>query len=225
MIMVRREELGKTITLGTMTIEEVIDGVGMAILLVVTQFIVETPPWMRQAMVVFVAVIVVLLVILVVLLRTDGSRWIKGINLPERWTTLLINGLAKLREGLKSLKSGTVLVNSVAISFANWMVQALMVTLSLRAVGIDALGFNHAIFILMTINLALLIPAAPGSLGTFEIGGILGLGFLGFGNTEAMSFVLVYHFAQLLPVTLVGILVLPLMGMGFRDLGQSSRSL
>jgi uncharacterized membrane protein YbhN (UPF0104 family) len=72
----------------------------------------------------------------------------------------------------------------------------------------------------MAINLAIMVPAAPSSIGTFEFSAVLALGYLGVENTAAMSFALIYHFVQLIPVTLAGAASLPLLGLGFSDLGK-----
>ena len=47
--------------------------------------------------------------------------------------------------------------------------------------------------------------AAPGHLGTFEVGALYSLGFLGVGQDAALAFALVFHAQQALPQIVFGL--------------------
>jgi uncharacterized protein (TIRG00374 family) len=218
----RKESVSKTTVLGTLALDRVFDGVGMLALLVALPFMLETPDWMRKGTIGFVILMAAVFVALVILVRFESDKWVGFLPLSEKWISLLKNVFNKLRDGLSTLNSVPMIAGVLLISVVCWCLQALMVYLCLESINLH-FGLNHAIFILMAINLAIMVPAAPSSIGTFEFSAVLALEYLNVPKTPALSFALIYHFAQLIPITLAGILVLPALGMGIRDLGNKEQ--
>ena len=106
---------------------------------------------------------------------------------------------------------------AVAIATASWGVQGLMVWLCLSSQSLH-LPVLAAFIVLMAVNVGVIAPAAPGSVGTFEFAAVVVLGFLGVDKTQALAFALVYHMVQLIPTVLAGFIALPLVGIRWRDL-------
>ncbi len=78
--------------------------------------------------------------------------------------------------------------------------------IAMRAVGLN-LPVAAAILVLLAVNLALALPfAPPGNLGTLEWGATLALLGFGVSKEQALAFGLVYHFLQILPIGLLGLL-------------------
>jgi conserved hypothetical protein len=216
-ILGRKEGISKTTVLGTLAIDRIFEGVGMLPILLVLPFLGRTPDWLRTITLVLIAFLVVLLGLLIILLRAESETWINRGEVKPTWRTRLANLIIKLREGLKPLNRIGLMFKVVGISVISWVIQAFMVHLCLVAIDLH-IGFQYSIFVLMVINLAMLIPSAPANLGTFEYSAILALGYLGVDATPALSFALLYHFAQLIPTTVAGILAIPALGMRFRDI-------
>jgi hypothetical protein len=59
--------------------------------------------------------------------------------------------------------------------------------------------------VLLFVNLATAIPASPGQLGTHEIASAAAMRMQGALPEQAVAFALLYHFAQLVPVLLLGL--------------------
>lgn len=218
----KKENISKTTVLGTLTLDRVFEGLGMLVVLVALPFMIEMPSWMKQGALVFVVVLLLALGLLLLLMREQTARWVTYLPLSRRWAAFFGDLATKLRAGLKTLTNFGTVANVLAISLIIWFTQALMVILCLESIGLH-FRLNHAFFILLAINIALLIPAAPGNLGTFELSAALALGALGVGNAQALSFALIYHLVQFIPITLAGVLVLPLLGMGVRDIGHDNQ--
>jgi uncharacterized protein (TIRG00374 family) len=215
----KKEGISKTTVLGTLALDRVFEGVGMLVVLASLPFLLETPDWMRKGTLVFVIVMTAVLAVLIVMVRLESGKWVTWIPVSEKWSMFLQTMVGKLKDGLRTLNNpGTTLV-VLALSVFGWIVQAFMVWLCLHSIGLGGrFGLSHALFILMVINMGIMAPAAPGNIGTFEFSAMLALGFLDVDSTPALSFALIYHFVQMIPLTLAGILALPVLGVNLRDI-------
>jgi len=85
-----------------------------------------------------------------------------------------------------------------------WGLDVLAVLTVLFAVGI-APTIGKAIVVLLLVNLAIAVPAAPGQVGSHELGSTVALKLMGVAAPEAVAFALVLHATQLAPVLVVGL--------------------
>ena len=60
-------------------------------------------------------------------------------------------------------------------------------------------------FVLGVLALSTAIPAAPGSLGTYEFAGVTALGVLGIGASQALAATVLIHVIATLPAALLGL--------------------
>ncbi len=92
----------------------------------------------------------------------------------------------------------------MAISIAIWVVEAgLYWGGVLKAMGFE-LNFQSILLTVGIVNLVLLIPAAPGGLGTFDAATKAMMEGFGFNPSDALSYALMLRVALWLPVTLLG---------------------
>ena len=61
------------------------------------------------------------------------------------------------------------------------------------------------LLVLLGIMVVLAVPSTPSSLGALEFGAVAALKLLGVDEERALAFALLYHFMQLIPVTLLGL--------------------
>jgi uncharacterized membrane protein YbhN (UPF0104 family) len=85
-----------------------------------------------------------------------------------------------------------------------WLIDLAAIGTTLAAFEIH-LPFADLVVLLLFINVALLLPPAPGNIGILELGATLGATYLGVQHTQAVAFALVYHAAQLAPLILLGL--------------------
>jgi len=62
--------------------------------------------------------------------------------------------------------------------------------------------------VLLSINLALLLPSTPGHFGILEAGAVVALTTAGVAAEPALAFALVYHAVHLVPGTVLGALAI-----------------
>jgi len=95
-------------------------------------------------------------------------------------------------------ESGTFACALLACGVA-WVFDLATLWVSLVALRIDA-SFCIAVFTLLAINLALVIPSTPASVGALEATAVVALGLFGVARVDAVAFGLLYHTAQLAPL-------------------------
>lgn len=220
MLLARRERTSRAALLGALALDHVLEGIGMLGCLLALPFLMPTPTWLRSATILIAAVVAAALGASILVLRTDAASLIAKLPVNNRARETLRGAASRLSLGLVSLRSPTRLAHVTLHVTVIWLVQAAMVHLCLLATDIRV-SPAQSLFILMVVNIAVLVPAGPSNVGTFELSAVLGLAFLGFDNTRALSFALIYHALQLVPTTVGGIIAVPFGGLGFTEIKRA----
>ena len=216
----QRAGVSKTTLLAAMGVDKLLEGVGMVAVLVSLPLFGPTPLWFRSATWVVGALLAALLVAGAVIGSSREHPWLARLPLSPRWRDRLSRFLAKLASGFAALRSPGHLLGALAVAVGIWFLQAVVVWTCLRSVHLD-LTLLDAFVVLMAVNIGGMAPAAPGSVGTFELSAVLALEFLGVDKTQALAFALVYHGVQLVPTVVLGLAALPLMRVSLRELRQA----
>jgi hypothetical protein len=90
----------------------------------------------------------------------------------------------------------------------NWLLVGVSNYVLFSAFGISLSIFN-AFAILAIVALGVMIPAAPGFIGTYHYACVLGLTSFGIAKSEALSYAVVVWFLQMIPPVLIGLIFLP----------------
>jgi glycosyltransferase 2 family protein len=106
--------------------------------------------------------------------------------------------------GLQLLHSPGAMLLAFAALVGAWLMDLGVIWLVLFALGVPAPLYAGTV-ILLTVNLAIAVPAAPANAGTLELGAITAFELLGLGRDTGLAFGLVYHGAQVIPILLVGL--------------------
>jgi uncharacterized membrane protein YbhN (UPF0104 family) len=93
------------------------------------------------------------------------------------------------------------------ISLGIWCIDTVSLLLIARSLGIE-LAAVGALAVVVLASLAVAIPAAPGYVGTFDAGMLLGLHAAGVKGADAVSVLLLARFLLFVPVTLAGLVTL-----------------
>jgi hypothetical protein len=122
--------------------------------------------------------------------------------------------------GLEALRSPLNLLGAVVFSFVSWGIEASVYWIVLHAFGLD-LPYAAALLVVGTVNLAGLLPAAPGNVGVYEFFVAAVLGALLVAPETALAYAIVVHLVIWLPVTVVGFFFLARTGFGITDVTQA----
>jgi uncharacterized membrane protein YbhN (UPF0104 family) len=93
------------------------------------------------------------------------------------------------------------------LTIAIWVIEGLIFWLLGRSLG---LGIHpvDSLFLVVLTSFFLLVPAAPGYLGTFDAALLFGLGAIDVKGGQALSFVLLARFVLFVPITVAGALIM-----------------
>ncbi|MGH2781261.1 MAG: lysylphosphatidylglycerol synthase transmembrane domain-containing protein [Thermoleophilaceae bacterium] len=95
----------------------------------------------------------------------------------------------------------------LAGTFTLWAFEAAVYYAVARSVDLG-ISVTGALYLVALTNFVAALPAAPGSIGTFDAAVAFGAGRLGASGSAALSYLLLLRFVLYVPITLVGFLVL-----------------
>ncbi len=226
----RKEKIKASSAFATVVLARTFDGLiilltfGFVVLLAPMSF----PSWLNSGA--YVALAVYLLVTAFMLFVRHQNRQTRIIMhrlfspLPEKARVKAVGLMDSFTDGLEILHSLSGLLLASAISAAVWMPVALSYYLLLQAFSIQ-LPLYAPLILVIIISLGLMIPSAPGYLGTLHYASILGLTLFAVPKSTAFSFALLLHASQFIPVTALGLVYLFKEGLSFSSLRASSRVL
>jgi hypothetical protein len=106
------------------------------------------------------------------------------------------------------------------LSFVMFLVYALALAVSMWSLAIDVPWYGGLVMLVIT-AIGIMVPAAPGYVGTLNVACIAGLALFGIGKEVAAPFSWFYFASQWLPITTVGLFYLNREGLSLRSLGQA----
>lgn len=156
---------------------------------------------------------------LVVLRTGRGLGLLTGAldRLPDRLAAPARHLLESFRAGLDVLSDVRALLLTALLSIVIWIVNAAGVEATFRAFALTLPPYA-AFLLLGTIAVALVLPSAPGYVGPFQAGTVQGLALLGVARDTALSLSIVYHLANYIPITLVGLAYLSALNLTLGEL-------
>lgn len=199
--------LTKTFSFTMVVLEALFDGLTLLMFIFAASSLFVFPDWLvrGEAVVLFICLLFFGFFYFVLHKRDKSARslprWMY--RLPRPWLRKVINISDSFLAGLRMLKSGRHLVLVIIFSLGSWLVHAMAVFSLIKAFGFD-LPFWGALVILIVNTAAIMIQISPGNLGTFQFACILGLSFFGIPKNSALSFSLVLHAVEIIPIVLLG---------------------
>jgi uncharacterized membrane protein YbhN (UPF0104 family) len=193
----RRTGKSRATILGTEIVDRWLDWWGWIPFFVVLALFSHPPDWLYKALGVFGGGLSVWAIAMLILIR---SGWAPS---PGSKLHALI---VPLKKGIEAFRSPRTWAIAFLIAPLPWIWESLVLTQVAPAFGID-LSLMGAFSVLIGFNLAMVVPS-PGAVGTVEAGGTAALVFFGFDQSQALAFLFVYHFCQLLPGVAGGVFVL-----------------
>lgn len=137
-------------------------------------------------------------------------------SLTEKVATILHVGA----DGLASLKSGKLLAGIVGTSLLQWLLNAVLIHLSLVAFGISTSLAVSAIVMGVT-AFGVTIPSSPGYFGVIQLCFLLVLKLFVDDHETVFAASIYYHMMQWIPVTCIGMILFVKSGMTVADVEQS----
>lgn len=208
----RKEDLSRSAAFATIVVERVFDALSLllvsGLLLLCAPMLLKGEPRLVHAAYVALALHVVALTLLVTLkVRTEASlAWLRRVGgmFPDRVRDRLVEVAAKFTTGLGVLENGKSLLAVIFWSLGIWGLVGISNYFIFLAFDL-AVPWYAPYVVLVIVSLGVMLPSAPGYVGPFQFFTVAALKVFGIPASVGLSFSLVLHAGNYLPVTLLGL--------------------
>jgi hypothetical protein len=203
-------------------LERLLDMLTILVLLGLVMCLVPVSSTIRQSGIAFLVLAIVAVGTVVALQRRNATvlglvRWGLGrmpANVRERAETALNSFI----EGLQGIGEGATLIRILGYSAFVWMVIGSTFALGLLACDLNVPFVTGGLALVTIVAGAVSAPSAPGFIGTFQAGCILGLGLFGVSRADAIPYAFVVWGAQWLTQIVLGVVFLLRENISFGDI-------
>ena len=178
-----------------MTLDQLGEGLSKLAVLAVAVWVIDLPPWMVRAGAT-VGLVVLALLAAILLVGIFGRMHLGDSRLARL--------LDAVRADLHVVRSPVRALGAVAIALAMKAAEAAAIAAVIVALGLDV-PIGAAFVVLGAVNLATMLPVAPGNLGTYEAGAVAAYRWLGVAPESALAAAVVQHACFLLPAGGAGV--------------------
>ncbi len=214
----RSERISKSASFATVVVERLFDGFTIVGLLVVVLTSIQLPPGnipFKKGLLMggYMTMAICVLAFAILLIIKTRTRWFLKIALfftrplSPRVAEGIIAGIKSFKEGLLSVESTRTMVIAFIYSLVIWAVVTYSIYLMGLAFGIE-LSIAAAVMVLLAICLAIMIPSTPGYIGPYHAAVAYTLVLYNIPLEKALSFSIVLHAVNYIPITLAGFLYL-----------------
>ena len=201
---------GMWLTGATIVVERLLDSLTLVLILAVLVLLIPVPPAFQYAAVVILLLDAAVAGAIAALVIAPGV--VRGViaRVTRPWPALeprIGRGLEVVLRGLEGIRSPAHLVPLVAWTVVAWTINAIGAWVVLRAVHLD-LPFVAGWTVMTFVGFGISIPSAPGYLGVWHAAAALALSVFGVSQATAVSYAVLYHASQFVPITLIGWLFL-----------------
>jgi uncharacterized protein (TIRG00374 family) len=223
-----KADISKTASFATIVVERIFDGFTVIFVLVIVLLFGGLKLSAHLGKVAYTAVgFYVLALVFLAMLRFNRAR---AMRIVEFLTSRLPAGgrlktrklISSFVEGLTVLKRPRDIAAAGFYSFLVWLPNILVMHIAIRSFGLEMpVMVTLTTFIIVTFGI--MIPSAPGFVGTVQYCFVLGLGLFGVAESEALGISILYHAATYIPMTAAGLYCLAREGMSFSGLKAAVR--
>lgn len=225
-VLARREKMSKSMLLATIVVERAIDMLTLlaifGVALLVSPIAENTPAGrMVQGGARVLLVLSVVLTVFVVAAERNRSLATNMLGaLPAGVRGRVAQLLDRFLDGFALFRDFGKLVQVFVLSFAMFLSFAVALWITAWSLGIVVPWYAGLVLLVVT-AIGIMVPAAPGYVGTLNIACVAGLALYGVGKVPASAFGWFYFFSQWLPITAVGLFYLNREGLSLQSLGQA----
>ncbi|MBW1678592.1 MAG: flippase-like domain-containing protein [Deltaproteobacteria bacterium] len=217
----KRENLSKSLSLGTVVVERLLDSLTILSFAVPIIFLFSFPLWVKRVGIIFL-VFSVGIVCFLFLFHYFSGKIIQSLQklvapISSSLSKRIGNMLTSFCEGLKIFKSKSQVFWICFYSYSIWIGASVIVLLILYSFHFT-FPFYAPLFILAIIAMGAAIPSSPGFIGTLQFFCVAGLALFGIPESEALGFSIVYHASQYFPITLLGLFFMWKGRLGFKEI-------
>lgn len=231
----RMEHISKSSSFGTIVIERLFDTFTILLLFAFVIFFIDFPgEWASIGRALrtgglFLFLLFIVSIALIVVLKEKASAFLVMVEkvlffLPKKMRRKVVAILDGFSKGLVLVKGRSKLIAVIFYSLVLWGLSAVQIYVIGLSMGLS-LPFMAPFFILVLLCFSVIIPSAPGYIGTFHVACQYGLIFYGFSRGTALSMAIILHAVGFIPTILLGLLAFSLHHIPLRSIRDEKLSL
>jgi uncharacterized protein (TIRG00374 family) len=210
----KKREVSASSTFATIVVERIIDVFALLLLMVFAVLLYPFPEWINRAGYAMLLGTVGLFVFLVLLKRyfLFFERYLTLFfsPLPQAWRAKLARGIRSFVVGIVPLRRGWDYPIVAVLSLAIWACYGFIIHLVLHAfdfVSIYHLPWSTSLIVLVITTIGIVVPSSPGYVGTYHWLCQISLAMYGVPAGPALSFAILTHGVNFLPVLILGLIL------------------
>lgn len=219
----KRSGVKMSASMATIIVERVFDLLTLMLFMFIAIIRVSLPPEIVKAGITMLTISVSLFIMLIILaIKREFS--IKRIDavlrvFPPKFAEPLNRLAHSFIDGLQILPDIGKTLYVLFLSVLIWAVVGLSAYVLFLGFGFD-LSIYNGYAITVIIALGVMLPAAPGFIGTYHMACKVGLVAFGVSHADALSYAILLHFFQMIPVVVLGLAMLPFQKISFSGIIQ-----
>ena len=207
-------EVSASSTFATIVVERIIDVFALLLLMVFAILLYPFPDWINKAGYAMLAGTVVLFVFLILLKKYFPffERFLHLFlkPLPKGLQERLERGIRSFVLGIVPLRKGWDYLVVAVLSVVIWVCYGFIIHLVLYAmdfVGLYRLPWWTSLIVLVVTTIGVVVPSSPGYVGTYHWLCQVSLAMFAVPAGPALSFAILVHIVNFLPVLIVGLIL------------------
>lgn len=218
----RKESLSRSASFATIVVERMIDLFTVLVFLGVVVVYVPFPSEIKTGGYTMLVISLAALAFLL-FLRVRTSSALRVLRffcrpLPEKLAVRIERLMMSFVDGLEILTRARHMPAIAVLSVLTWLALTSSIIFMFRAFDMNHLSIDAAVVVLVATAFGVMIPAAPGFVGTFHVSCQLALAIYGVDRGTALAYSIVLHATQWVPVTAIGLAYFVTANLSFKDL-------
>ena len=205
----KKENISKSSILATQVVERIYDMISIIIIAGIVLYFIDLPEWFKKAgyTLTFFSILGLIMTILIVRFQQTAVkisdfifRWF-----PERIRIKLTDIFNNVLDGLNTIKDSGNYFFIVVTSFLVWIISAAQIAILYKAFSFSTIPVYSAIIVLVMTMFIIAVPQSPGFVGGFHFACKEGLLIFGIAPGAALGFSIVFHAANYITITILGL--------------------
>ncbi len=221
----KKRPISPSAVFGTIVIERIIDVFTLLVIMALTIVLFPFPPWVRTSGYLSFLFIFLLLLILVMMKRhrEPSLRLVGQLTrpLPPHFGQKINELTNSFLDGIVPLKHWSHYVIVVVLSILIWVCYSFVFQLVFYAfdfVRLYSLPWLAALVLLVITTISILVPSSPGYVGTYHYLCQLSLSLFAVPASPALTYAVIMHGMNFVPVLVVGLILLSVEGMSIKGI-------
>ncbi|MFQ5651161.1 MAG: lysylphosphatidylglycerol synthase transmembrane domain-containing protein [bacterium] len=208
----KSQRVSKTSSFATVIVDRLLDILSLLLVMAVTIFLFPLPENIKRgAYVISAGTIGVIVFIVFLMEKTDATLTLLSRVLPKKVYAVVQRITRSFLQGFMVFKKSEHYLRVISLSVGVWLLYAVVVYISFFIFDFNttySLDFHAALVVLVIISIGLMIPSSPGFVGTYHWFCIMSLSLVAaptIPKNDAISFAVITHAMNTIPVTIVGL--------------------